>query len=117
MSYDLVFWKHNTASVISPQEIYDDLMDGRPVAALDSINIPAVIARVEQAFGKLDLDGGLATWEGHSRGMFEVYTSDQHVHFCCRQLRDEDVNTLIDILKEFQCCLFDPQVNHYFKGQ
>lgn len=55
-------------------------------------------------------------WEGGKRGMFELYSSAQHVHFCCR-LSGNDMNMLIDIAAEFDCPLYDPQEDRRFDGR
>ncbi|MHC4479166.1 MAG: hypothetical protein ACYTF1_12480 [Planctomycetota bacterium] len=46
--------------------------------------------------------------------MFELYYSPHHFHFCCRQLITEHCNTLIEIMSEFDCPLYDPQVDQRF---
>jgi hypothetical protein len=96
-------------------EIYEELVEGRQVAGLEAIPTAAIIAHIEQHFGRLSRDGGgLVFWEGGSRGVFEFYSSDKHVHFCCRQLVDEDMNAIIDIVAEFESPLFDPQINQRY---
>ncbi len=114
MSYDLVFWKQTSACTKPPLEIYEALMEEQHVGGLEPLPISAIVSRVEQRFSSLTRDGGLVFWDDEERGMFELYVSDQHVHFCCRQLINEDMNTIIDIAAEFGCPLFDPQLNQRF---
>ena len=58
----------------------------------------------------------LTFWEGSERGMFELYSSEQHVHLVCREMSEDDMNTLIDIAAKFDCPLYDPQVSMRFDG-
>jgi hypothetical protein len=117
MSYDLAFWKQKLASQVQPSEIYRNLLDGKTVESLETIPTAAFIARVHQKFPGIIEDGGLVFWDGEKRGFFELYSSKQHVHFCCRQLSGDDMNALIDIAAEFDCRLYDPQTNQRYGGQ
>jgi hypothetical protein len=109
MSYDLAFWKQKRTCALPPAHIYRELLDGRAVESLETIPTAEFVARVRQKFSDITEDGGLVYWEGDKRGLFELYSSDQHVHFCCRQMSGDDMNALIDIAAEFQCPLYDPQ--------
>jgi hypothetical protein len=109
MSYDLAFWKQKPTCTVQPSVIYHDLLDGVQVECLETIPTADFVARVQQTFPGIIEDGGLVFWDGGKQGFFELYSSDQHVHFCCRELSSDDMNTLIDIAVKFQCCLYDPQ--------
>ena len=117
MSYDLTFWKQKPTCSIPPSSIYRSLQDGRAVEDLETIPTAAFVARIHQKFPGITEDGGLVLWEGGKRGMFELYSSTQHVHFCCRQLSGDDMNALIDIAAEFECPLYDPQEDRRFDGR
>ena len=99
-----------------PSHIYRELVDGRAVESLETIPTAAFVARVHQKFPGIIENGGLVFWEGGKRGMFELYSSDQHVHFCCRQMSGDDMNALIDIAADFQCPLYDPQDDKRYDG-
>lgn len=114
MSYDLTFWKQNPTCSTPPSSIYRDLLSGSVVEGLETIPTTAFLARVHQKFPGITEEGGLVFWEGGNRGMFELYSSSQHVHFCCRQLSVDDVNAVIEIAAEFDCPLYDPQVDRRF---
>src|SRR5262245_52479560 len=114
MSYELAFWKQKPTCTAPPSSIYQQLVDSQAVEGLETIPRPALIARIQQRFPGLTTDGGLTFWEGGERGMFELYSSDHHVHFCCRQMSGDDMNTLIDIAVEFECALYDPQEDRRF---
>jgi hypothetical protein len=93
------------------------LLDGRPVDCLETIPTAEFIARIRQHFPGVTTDGGLMVWEGGKRGLFETYSSDQHVHFCCREMAGDDMNTIIDVAAEFECPLYDPQEDRRFDGR
>jgi len=114
MSYDLVFWKQKSNAVESPSEIHRLLMEGAKPDSLANIPVDNLLDRVRETFPGIAEDGGLVFWEGGDRGMFEVTLSPRHVHFSCRGLNADDINCLIDIAHEFECPLYDPQVDIRF---
>ena len=116
MSYDLGFWKQKPTCTTPPSHIYKELVGGRAVESLEAIPTAAFVARVHQKFPGITEDGGLVFWDGGKRGLFELYSSGQHVHFCCRQMSGDDMNALIDIAAEFQCPLYDPQDDKRYGG-
>ena len=117
MSYDLTFWKQKPTCTGSPSQICRELAEGRAVDGLEVIPTAEIIARIHHRFPGITTDGGLTLWEGGKRGMFELYSSNQHIHFCCRQMSDDDMNTLIDVAAEFECPLYDPQEDKRFDGR
>jgi hypothetical protein len=84
-------------------------LDGKSVEGLELIPINEILSRIHSEFLGIQETGGLVFWEDEQLGSFEIYTSDQHIHFCCRQLLASKMNKLIDIAAEFQCPLYDPQ--------
>lgn len=116
MSYDLTFWKQKPTCATSPSTIYKALLDGQIVEGLEAISTAQVVARIEDRFPGIVTDGGLTFWEGGKRGMFELYSSPQHIHVCCHQMSGDDMNILIEIAAEFECPLYDPQEDRRFDG-
>lgn len=50
--------------------------------------------------------------EGH--GAFQIFTTSQIVRFDCYGMQGADMNILIDILLDFGCPLYDPQISTRF---
>ena len=117
MSYDLTFWKQKPTCRLPPSEIYGELMEGRAVDGLETIPTAEFIKRIRQRFPGMTTDGRSTFLEGGKRGMFELYSSDRHVHFCCREMSGDDMNTLVDTAAEFECPLYDPQEDRRFDGR
>lgn len=114
MSYDLTFWNQKRKLELPPARIYQELMAGRAVDGLEPISPDDFIARLRQNFPGITQDGGLVFWEGGQRGMFELHSSPQHVHICCRELSDADMNEIIEVAFGFGCRLYDPQIDERF---
>jgi hypothetical protein len=114
MSYDLTFWKQKPTFNVAPAQVYRELLEGRTMDGLDTIPTNEFTELIHQHFPEIVTDGGLTYWEGGERGMFELHTSNNHVHFVCRGMGGDDMNTLIDIAAQFDCPLYDPQVDTRF---
>lgn len=115
MSYDLLFWRQRSEDTRLAKEIAHALSGGEQIFGLDHLPIERIMSRVNDRF-PLRVDGGLAYWDGGAAGMFELYHSVQYIHFCCRQLAADHCNALVDIMSDFGCPLYDPQVNQRFDG-
>ena len=116
MSYDLVFWKQTSCCNDTPSKVCEALLNGETPTGLQEIPIREMLTRVRDAFPGITEDGGMVFWEGGDHGMFEISFSPVHVHFCCRQLEAVSTNRLIEIAHEFECPLYDPQVDKQFTG-
>ena len=115
MSYDLIFWRQRPDDHRAPGDITDIFLSSEePNASLPSLPTDAIERRVRQVFPELVTSGGLTYWDGGEDGLFEFHVSSQHVHFCCRQLKTTHCNAIIDLMAEFECPLYDPQVDKRF---
>ena len=116
MSYDLTFWKQKPSCKASPSSIYGELLEGRVVEGLEVIPTAEFVARIHERFPGITTNGGMTFWEGGERGCLR-FLSDQHVHFCCRQMSGDDMNIPIYVASAFQCPLYDPQEGKRFDGR
>ncbi len=114
MSYDLVFWKQVSECTDPPSRIHGLLLAGVMPDGVEEIPVEKLLGRVREAFTDVIEVVGLAFWDGGDRGMFEVRWSPCHIHFCCRELGADEMNRLIEIAHEFECPLYDPQVDTRF---
>ncbi len=114
MSYDLAFWKQKQGTTDQPAGVYQQLLENGASNSAETIPMEEIIDRIRQAFSGITEAGGLVFWEGDDRGMFELVWSQQHMHCCCRQSHAEEMNRLIEIIHEYGCPLYDPQVDKRF---
>lgn len=59
---------------------------------------------------------GRDTWEADAAGAFQLYVMPQLICANCTGMAGEDMNKIIDVLLEFNCPLYDPQVGKRFDG-
>ena len=98
---------------MNDQEACELLAGGNAVNGLEYLPIERIKSRITDEFSqdwqKLDQ----VTWEHNSAGL-QLYTTSQMVCVYCSGLAGEDMNRIIDVLLEFGCPLYDPQVGQRF---
>ncbi len=116
MSMDLDFWKYKEGVYLDNKAVYERVCcDGEEMEGLETLPISDIMKRVEQAFSDWEkLDD--KHYEHEKRGGVELFTTPQAVRFDCYGLSYDDMNMIIDIMSEFGCPLYDPQVSERFDG-
>lgn len=113
MSYDLNFWKYKENVYLDNQNVYKALSDERNVEGLEDIPIHEIRKKIAEAFSDWDkVDEN--SFEMPSKGAFQIMTTPQFVRIDCYGMKGEDMNKFIDILDEYGCPLYDPQVGERF---
>jgi hypothetical protein len=113
MSYDINFWKQSRPLDLPPEEIYTKLCNGERVEGLESLPIKNIYDRIRVAFPGFDAAEEFSVIELEHCGI-EVSSSDQHVRFDIRGETGSSINTLVSILADFDCPMYDPQINQRF---
>ena len=108
MSYDINFWRQERPLELSAQEIYERLNKREPVEGLAKLPVEQILARLKHAFPDFDPaeDFPLART---AEGSIEFGWSDYHFRFDIRGICG-DCQKLVDIMSEFDCPMYDPQV-------
>ncbi len=117
MSYDINFWKQSAGFSRAPQEIYEQLCDGKPVDGLVDLPVHEFLARIKAVFPGTTENAGTLDFDSENSGAFQVSWPPQHVRVDCYQMPGEEMNKFIDIAAEFGCPLYDPQTGERFEGE
>jgi len=118
MSYDLDFWKYKKGVSLDNQTVYlKACCDGENVDGLEDLPIDEILKKIDETFSsweKLDKE----SYENSSgEGAFQIETTPQSVRFDCYGVTEDDMNLIIEIMYDFGCPLYDPQVpERYDKG-
>ena len=114
MSYDLCFWSQEGSVNQTPEEIYSDLCAGKTVLGLLEIPTDAFLDRISKAFpGSIKENEGSVFWE-NGKYSFHASCGAQGVGIACSGGAGEWMNVFVDIGLEFDCALYDPQINERF---
>ncbi len=116
MGRQLVFWKCKDNIVVNNYETYEKICDGKIVSGLESLDTDKILRRVSDVFSdwyKLDE----YNFES-SESSFTVETHEQAVIFeCSWNMSYIYLNRIIDIMLEFDCPFYDPQINIRFDNK
>lgn len=120
MSYDLYFWRFVDEAANPPGKedayvkICHDLASGETPEAVASLPVNDVKAVVGNKLAAEGWSGDAQFWD-RKGAVIEFYSHVRHVSISMRgKWSGDDANMLIDIMKEFDCPLFDPQIGERF---
>lgn len=116
MSYDLNFWRYEDESedrgARDHRAVYLALCEGEPPVGLQPLPEKAISDRIAEMMQPGWSRDGYAWVRPGS--VIEQYVRLYHVRFDLRgKWSGDDVNPLIDVLGEFGCPLYDPQVGGF----
>ncbi len=117
MSRDLAFWKYDEGTYLDHKKVYGQTcIEGHRTEGLSVLPINKILLKVSDVFSdyeKLDEHN----YES-SNGGFTIETTEQSVLFNCSfSMPEEELNKIIDIMLEYNCPLYDPQINIRFDGK
>lgn len=117
MSRHLAFWKYDDGIYYDNQQVYEEVCcDGKSLKGLFELPVNDILGRVNEVFSnyeKLDEYNYEST-----DGDFTVIVTEQAVLFDCSwSLPEPELNKIIDIMLEFDCPLYDPQISMRFDGK
>lgn len=111
MGYDINFWKYKAGAPRDNGKVYAKACcDGETLEELETLPIDEIFKRIESAFAdwtKLDK----YNFEKDGKGAFTIYATSQAVRFDCYGMQESDMNTLMDILIDFGCPMYDHQIS------
>lgn len=108
--YELVFWKYLDGIYLNHQEVYEALLDEEIIAGLEILPIDVIANRIASVFSKWEkVDEN--SWKNiQGKGAFQVKTTPQSIQIDCYGTEGKTMNTLVAVLEEFKCPLYDPQI-------
>lgn len=114
MSYDLNFWRYREGAAHDHKKVYEAACcEGERLSELEELPIEDILQKVAAVFSHWEALSP-ADYESPSGGAFQITTTPQTVRFNCYGVSGDDMNRLMDILIEFGCPLYDPQIEERF---
>lgn len=117
MSRHFAFWKYDNGIYLENQKVYEEACcDGKIIDGLSVLPINDILCRVNEMFcdyEKLDE----YNYES-AEGSFTIVVTEQTVLFDCSwSMPETELNKIIDVMLEFVCPLYDPQISVRFDGK
>jgi hypothetical protein len=122
IGYDLAFWKQAGDEDLEPSTVYRSLIDHRTVEGLATLPIESILTELLVVLPGSVRESNGAGWEWidwvseDDQSSIQIWWSDLHVYADCRNAEYEVVNRIIDVLADFGCPLYDPQVDKRFES-
>ena len=117
MSYDLDFWKYKKDVYLDNQSVYEQLCEEETIDGLEDLPIEKIVGDIADAFKNWERVAD-DSWENKTgKGSFQIMTTPQFVRIDCYGMDGEDMNKFIDVMLEYDCPLYDPQVPQRFDGK
>ena len=116
MGRQLVFWKYEEGVYLDNQVVYKKICNQEEINGLSELSIDEILKKTNLIFsGYNKLDN--YNFESE-KGSFTIYTTKQSVIFDCSfELPETELNKIIDIMFEFECPFYDPQIEIRFDGK
>lgn len=117
MGRHLAFWKYEKGVYLNNQKVYEEVCgNGTTMIGLSKLPIDSILRRVSEVFANYEkLDD--TNYES-SLGAFSIFTTEQSVLFDCSwSMLFSELNKIIDIMLEYDCPYYDPQIHTRFDEQ
>ncbi|MFH6966809.1 hypothetical protein [Flavobacterium sp. FlaQc-28] len=108
--YELLFWRYLDEIYLNHHEVYEALVEKEGVIGLEKLPVEVIINRINSVFSKWErIDEN--SWKNNAgKGAFQVITTPQSIKIDCYGTEGKTMNQLVDLMLEFKCPLYDPQV-------
>jgi hypothetical protein len=108
--YELIFWKYLEGVYLNHQEVYEALEDEPTIDGLEELPVQVILNRIGAVFSKWEKVDA-SSWKNTTGvGAFHVRTTTQSIQIDCYGTEGKTMDKLVDIMEEFKCPLYDPQV-------
>lgn len=108
--YELLFWRYLDEIYLNNQEVYEALVEKQEVEGLAVLQIEVIVNRINSVFSEWERVDENSWKNPKGKGAFQVVTTPQSVKIDCYGTEGKTMNKLVDIMEEFKCPLYDPQV-------
>ncbi|WP_163410739.1 hypothetical protein [Flavobacterium ajazii] len=108
--YELLFWRYLDEIYLNNQEVYEALLENQEVEGLENLPVQVILNRIGSVFSQWEkVDEN--SWKNNAgKGAFQIITTPQSIKIDCYGTEGKTMNKLVDLLEEFKCPLYDPQV-------
>ena len=108
--YELVFWKYLEEVYLNHQIVYESIDEQGTIEGLEELPVAVILNRIASVFSKWERVDDNSWKNNDGVGAFQVITTPQIVQIDCYGTHGKTMDTLVGIMEEFKCPLFDPQV-------
>ena len=108
--YELLFWKYEEGIYLNHHEVYEALDENEEVEGLEKLPTDVILNRINAVFSKWERVDETSWKNNEGPGAFCVKSTRNSVKIECYGTVGSTMDALVDVLDEFKCPLYDPQV-------
>ena len=108
--YELLFWKYLDEVYLNHHEVYEALCEKESVNGLEELPVQVIVNRLNNAFSSWEKVDDNSFKNKAGVGAFHIITTPQSIKIDCYGTDGKTMNKLCDIMEEFKCPLYDPQI-------
>jgi hypothetical protein len=108
--YELIFWKYQDEIYLNHHLVYEAIDEQQLVNGLEDLPIGVILNRIENVFSDWEKVDANSWKNSNGNGAFHVKTTPQSIKIDCYGTQGKTMDKLVNILEEFKCSLYDPQV-------
>ena len=109
--YELVFWKYLEEVYLNHHEVYEFISEEQvTIEGLEELPVQVILNRIASVFSKWEKVDDKSWKNKDGVGAFQVRTTPQSIKIDCYGTLGSTMDTLVNIMEEFKCPLYDPQV-------
>lgn len=108
--YELLFWKYLEGVYLNHQEVYEALEVEPTIEGLETLPVQVILNRIASVFSKWEKVDDTSWKNTNGVGAFHVRTTPQSIQIDCYGTEGKTMDKLVDVMDEFKCPLYDPQV-------
>jgi hypothetical protein len=108
--YELLFWNYKEGIYLNHHLVYEAIDENELVDGLEELPVEVILNRINKVFSNWEKVDD-SSWKNITgQGAFHVKTTMQSVKIDCYGTNGKTMDQLVDIMEEFKCPLYDPQV-------
>ncbi|RTZ06662.1 hypothetical protein EKM05_12090 [Flavobacterium sp. GSP27] len=109
--YELVFWKYLEGIYLNHHEVYEAVSEEQAeIEGLEALPVQVILNRIASVFSKWEKVDENSWKNNNGAGAFHIRMTSQSVKIDCYGTEGKTMDTLVNIMDEFKCSLYDPQV-------
>ena len=108
--YELIFWNYKEGIYLNHHLVYEAIFDAEIVEGLEELPVEVILNRIANVFSDWEKVDDYSYKNPSAIGAFHIRTTSQSIKIDCYGTQGKTMDKLVDIMQEYKCSLYDPQV-------
>ena len=108
--YELVFWNYQEEVYLNHHLVYEAIEAKEMVDGLENLPVDVILNRIANVFSTWEKVDASSYKNTNGSGAFHITNTPQSIKIDCYGTEGKSMDLLVDILQEYKCPLYDPQI-------